>query len=132
MIGRRGWRVLVFLTGIVASVASPGQALSHGYAHHEMHEHAADAHVAGDGMDGMSEGAELEPGHDAVDHAHLELSGCVLTRFALTTPDMPASSPTLDVTTLSVVAPGFADLDDRPPRAFRSGPSNPRGPPSLV
>lgn len=134
MLGWRRQRFLAVFTGLVVSFGTPGQALSHGYAHHESHEHAAASVDAG--IDAAVDGhrqVEAEDTHSSSDHPHPELSGCVCGRLLLTTFAIPAASPAVSPRgNLRDDTREFSDLDERPPSPHDAAPLNSRAPPSLT
>jgi hypothetical protein len=134
MLGWRRQRFLAVITGLVVSFGTPGQALSHGYAHHESHEHAAasvdaDLHAAVDG----DLQVERNDSNGSSDHPHPELAGCVCGRLHPIALGVPAASPSVSLAiALQDATSEFGDVDERPPPRPDVAPLNSRAPPSLT
>jgi hypothetical protein len=132
MLGSQRQRFLAVITGLVVSFGTPGQALSHGYAHHESHEHAAasvdaDVHAAVD-RDLQVAGKDS---HGSSDHPHPELAGCVSGRLHLIASGIPAATPSVSLSiALQDNTRECRDVDERPPPRPDVAPRNSRAPPS--
>lgn len=130
----RGARLFALMTALVASLSAPGVALSHGYAHHEAHEHAETAHADPSGIaDDHAAAAESAGREQPSDHGHPEIAGCVCARFTFAPVGLLSAHIGFDdaCVTASDQSTSWRS-PDRPPAASHPPPLHSRAPPALI
>lgn len=126
-------RILSLIIGMTASLGTPGLAVTHGYSHHEQHEH--EAHTAAS-QAGLPVATDLTPLADpgpAEEHGHPDLRGVVCARNAQVASALPAMLVTLPPATVLVPTMGPISAEpERPPASAHPPPSSSRAPPALT
>ena len=132
-------RAVAAVLAIIASLAVPGSALAHGFAHHEAHEHALAGEGGAHGHAAATATRAVRAAHDDGDHlghTHPQL-GYAVAKRAESAPAPAAIVPggttlALDLTTVASTARTIVAAARPRADPAHGPPASPRAPPSRL